>query len=517
MYTAWSGISVFSDSCWVVRLCTMANCGGWSLYHISVFIITFFAYACYNAARKTFSNVKSSIQEEWAPLDDNTTNISTITVPTQSTEEHFLDSKQEAEVFFGVLDTVFLISYAVGLYVCGAIGDRFNLRNVLALGMCLSALSIFMFGTLSAWVNVYSRTYYILFWILNGLLQGTGLPAVVAILGNWFGPNSRGLVFGLWSACQSVGNIMGACLAALVVEQGYEYAFLVTSSLLFIGGVVVILFLVPTPEDVDVPLSIDGGSIIEQEELKERTGSTSEGTDLIDADSDASDEPQAIGFVQAVLLPGVACYSLSYAFLKLVNFSFFFWLPYYLTSQYGWEEKSADEVSIFYDVGGILGGTIGGFLSDRMGVRSPVVIIMLVFSYGILFWYSVSPGFWLINAGIMVLLGFFICGVSHLISAAVAADLGQQEAVRGNGKALATVTGIVDGTGTIGAAIGQILVPLLELNYGWSTVFYFFIGMNIMSTLILMPVFINDLSVLSKRLNASEDKESTSLLHSKAN
>ena len=29
-------------------------------------------------------------------------------------------------------------------------------------------------------------------------------------------------MFGLWSACQSIGNIMGACLAALVVEQGYE-------------------------------------------------------------------------------------------------------------------------------------------------------------------------------------------------------------------------------------------------------------------------------------------------------
>ena len=54
-------------------------------------------------------------------------------------------------------------------------------------------------------------------------------------------------------------------------------------------------------------------------------------------------------------------YSLSYAFLKLVNFSFFFWLPYYLTSQYGWEEKSADEVSTFYDIGGILGKMEGRF------------------------------------------------------------------------------------------------------------------------------------------------------------
>ena len=34
--------------------------------------------------------------------------------------------------------------------------------------------------------------------------------------------SSRGFVFGLWSACQSIGNILGAFLAALVVDHGYE-------------------------------------------------------------------------------------------------------------------------------------------------------------------------------------------------------------------------------------------------------------------------------------------------------
>lgn len=33
---------------------------------------------------------------------------------------------------------------------------------------------------------------------------------------------SRGVVFGLWSACASVGNILGACLASSVLQYGYE-------------------------------------------------------------------------------------------------------------------------------------------------------------------------------------------------------------------------------------------------------------------------------------------------------
>lgn len=32
----------------------------------------------------------------------------------------------------------------------------------------------------------------------------------------------RGVVFGLWSACASVGNILGACLASSVLQYGYE-------------------------------------------------------------------------------------------------------------------------------------------------------------------------------------------------------------------------------------------------------------------------------------------------------
>ena len=43
-----------------------------------------------------------------------------------------------------------------------------------------------------------------------------------------------------------------------------------------------------------------------------------------------------------------------------------------------------------------------------------------------------------------------------MVSSAISADLGRQELIQGNSEALATVTGIVDGTGSIGAAVGQV-------------------------------------------------------------
>lgn len=61
---------------------------------------------------------------------------------------------------------------------------------------------------------------------------------------------SRGLIFGVWSACASVGNILGAVLAAAFLGYGYEYPFLICCVLLVCCAVVCLFAIVPNPEDV---------------------------------------------------------------------------------------------------------------------------------------------------------------------------------------------------------------------------------------------------------------------------
>lgn len=45
----------------------------------------------------------------------------------------------------------------------------------------------FVFGTLTEWLHFYNKWLYCGLWIVNGLLQSTGWPCVVAVMGNWFG------------------------------------------------------------------------------------------------------------------------------------------------------------------------------------------------------------------------------------------------------------------------------------------------------------------------------------------
>ncbi len=84
----------------------------------------------------------------------------------------------------------------------------------------------------------------------------------------------------------------------------------------------------------------------------------------------------------------------------------------------------------------------------------------------------------------MTVVGFFVGGAANMISGTITADLGQQDAIQGNKEGLSTVTGIVDGVGSIGAALGQILVPIIQNQFNWIFVFYFFI------------VLVRDVSVL---------------------
>ena len=114
-------------------------------------------------------------------------------------------------------------------------------------------------------------------------------------------------------------------------------------------------------------------------------------------------------------------------------------------------------------------------MSDLMRKRSPVIFFLLTLAVPSLWLFKASSDTKLSNAILMTITGFFVGGAANIISAAITADLGQQDALQGNNEALATVTGIVDGTGSVGAAVGQLLVPLIQSAMGWQFVFYFFI------------------------------------------
>ena len=69
---------------------------------------------------------------------------------------------------------------------------------------------------------------------------------------------------------------------------------------------------------------------------------------------------------------------------------------------------------------------------------------------------------------VFFLLGLLMGGNMHLIVITCSSDLGQHPALSVNKSATSTVTGIIDGMGTLGTAAGPFIFGRMLGRYGWT-------------------------------------------------
>lgn len=197
---------------------------------------------------------------------------------------------------------------------------------------------------------------------------------------------------------------------------------------------------------------------------------------------------EPISFSAAIRIPNVVSYSLAFGFFKLINYAMFFWLPFFLSQHFS--PGAGNMISILYDIGMMPGGIIVGVVSDIYGGRRACVIatfmlilapLLLVFA-----WYSA-----VLSAGVLLpmlgLMGILVGGPNNIITSAVAADLADHPSIKGNSRALGTVTGIINGSGSITAALGLLLIGPIQVGYGWSFVWYFLLLCVALGTLLMGP------------------------------
>ena len=108
------------------------------------------------------------------------------------------------------------------------------------------------------------------------------------------------------------------------------------------------------------------------------------------------------------------------------------------------------------DVGGLIGSCSIGFISDATyGKRSPATLVALICSC--LVFYVLTIEYNKLDYTILLVsfffYGMFIQSVTNTIAATCSADMGKSSGNK-NEKAVSTVTGIIDGMGSVGASIG---------------------------------------------------------------
>ncbi|XP_025074988.1 glucose-6-phosphate exchanger SLC37A2 isoform X2 [Pogonomyrmex barbatus] len=469
----------------------------WMAWHQGgILTLTYMAYTCYHLTRKPISVVKNVLS----------VNCSSLPVPPNILVN-------DSTALLGMLDSAFLFAYAAAMFLSGFIAERVNLRYFLSIGMLASGISSYLFGIAKPY-NIHNLWYFVFVQILGGIFQTSGWPGVVTVVGNWFGKGKRGLIFGVWNSHTSLGNILGSLIAAAYVESDWSLSFIVPGVIMGLIGFIIFLFLIPNPIDIgynppaslgyrkiDVTNSSDDDLAdvgYESRSISEdnMTSGRSETSPMLPGNRrvHSTSHNSAIGFAGALKIPGVIEYSLSLFFAKLVSYTFLYWLPLYIKASTTYSATVSADLSVLFDVGGIIGAITAGVLSDYSGMSALTCAAMFGFAFPALFIYDYIGNTGLgINIVLLLIGGLLVNGPYALITTAVSAELGTHPSLGENSKALATVTAIIDGTGSIGAAVGPLLAGVVSRWSGWHNVFYMLMCADLLALLLLSRLVYRDI------------------------
>ncbi|XP_055374298.1 glucose-6-phosphate exchanger SLC37A2 [Condylostylus longicornis] len=465
------------------------------LFKSSVLFLTYLSYTCYHMTRKPISVVKTVLQGNCSNITPSTINVTCDGYPP-------FDDLNAASLF-GYLDSAFLFSYAAAMFASGFLAERCSLRYFLSSGMILTAIFTYLFG-IAKTLNIHDIWYFIFVQVAAGIFQTTGWPGVVTVVGRWFGKSKRGLIFGIWNSHTSIGNILGTFIAAKYVTKDWSLSFIVPGLIMGIVGFILFLFLVDSPElvscntqdvrtgrrlstDSDVDVENGDSSVIPQPEITYRP---TERTHLLRRQSSTnsvnhSNNAVPIDVLSALKIPGVIEFSLCLFFSKLVSYTFLYWLPLYIQSSTTLPAEESAHISTVFDIGGIVGAIAAGMIADATSMPAITCAGMFFLAVPILALYH-SFGAESLSFAILLLFlaGILVNGPYSLITTSVSAELGQHSSLEGNAKAIATVTAIIDGTGSIGAAIGPLLTGVIS-GFGWQNVFHMLIASDILAMIFL--------------------------------
>ena len=212
-----------------------------SFYRALILATTFFCYFSFHLARCPFSVVKSVLYRNNCSEFESPNGVNE-TSETWCNWAPF-DDKNNGKTLLGLIDTTFLTSYACSMFFLGFVAERCNLRYFLTISMIVVGFLNCLLG-ITYYYNIHSLYYFMIVQALNGVVNTCGWPAVVAVVGNWFGSAKSGTIFGIWNAHTSFGNIAGAAVAGAFVDHHWGLSFIVPGLIIVFVGIIMFIFLV---------------------------------------------------------------------------------------------------------------------------------------------------------------------------------------------------------------------------------------------------------------------------------
>jgi OPA family glycerol-3-phosphate transporter-like MFS transporter len=379
----------------------------------------------------------------------------------------------------GMIATAGFWTYAMSVMFAGPLADRLGGRKAIIFGGIGAALLNLLIGTLflSGWSTKILVGMSLLY-SANMFFQSFGALSVVKVNSSWFHVRERGVFGGIFGSMISLGYMFATTIGALILAKFNWTMIYFVPSAAILTMVLIDYFLVH-----DKP---------------SHAGHTD--FDVGDAASGEDDKPVSLGYIAkkvfgnpVILTIAAAEFCTGFVRQGLLLYFVEFLREVHHVDLNSWTFYTA---STGITVGGILGGLLCGWMSDKLfgSRRGPVAFLFYCMQVVSLFALGFAPT----PLAAAILIGFccmWIFGVHGMLSGTASMDFGGR-------KAAATAAGLLDGIQYVGGSLTGFGLGWILKTYGWdgiaiaghqattATVWvYSIIPFSILGGLIILPLW----------------------------
>jgi sugar phosphate permease len=361
-----------------------------------------------------------------------------------------------ARIRLGSIASVGVLAYAIGKFPSGALADFLGGRRNFLLGMAGAVLFTLWFACGA------SLPIFALAWIGNRMTQSLGWAGIVKICSKWFSYRGYGTVMAVVSLSFLFGDALARrFLAALIAAHlGWRGIFVIAAGVLGSILVVCLLLLRESPRQIG---------------LAEPPANPA---NLFGKEGDRVAPESLHSLLRPMLLSPIfwlVC-GLSIG-TTLVREAFGLWTPTYF-AQIGFTAAEAAEKSALFPLLGGVSVLLCGWLSDRLGTRSRAALIFagLALSGVVLLWLGLGNASRSSAVVLVSAVAFLIIGPYSFLAGAISLDFGGKQGA-------STASGVIDGTGYLGAVLAGDAMARISIGFGWSGFFIVLAGVALLTSI----------------------------------
>lgn len=403
------------------------------------------------------------------------------------------------------------IIYGFSRFVNGILVDRYSKKLIMATGLLLSAivnLVICFSPQMNGFMNLLDTEgkatmglVYLIgsLWVLNGYLQGMGVPPCVSLMVHWIKPSQLATKQSIWNVSHSVGAGAVAILCGFILQK-YSYSawnlcFAIPAAIALAGVPIIFFGLKDKPSSVGLPTAV---------ELDEAEGNVTE----IKKEHKLSGE-NFKKVVNKMVFKNKYIWILAVTnfCIYIIRFTILDWGSSILTQYKGMDISTAGSVVGASElVGGILGMLVAGWVTDKVfkscSHKTCFFCCLGVTISFFLFWQSTNLT---LSILFIILSSFFVYGPQAL--------LGVSSSQQASKYATGTAGGILGIFGYISTAIsGPLFGHLADSQGGWNLVFIVAIVFGVIGTIVIAMMWnapANGEAEVEKYINQLEQPNAT--------